>query len=333
MNEKIKARYLSLLQAACPNAFRADASREDAGETLVIQRALDHVEQRITEVMYAELRALRFVPVIPGIDPGEKTYTFMVLDRVGRAAPAGGRDRDAPRAEVFLSEITSGIKTYDAEYGYTVQELRNMAAAQKRGLNLALDTLRAETAALMIAHDIDSVVAFGDPLDARVRGFLNNASVTTDTAAVDWNVATPEELYAELLALANTQLIVSKETHQPDAILLPTKHWTLVGTTQFGTAGLKTVLDFFNDAMKSMGRSVSVASWPLLATADAARTGPRAVAYKRDVNVAGAIVPLAFQAQPPQARGKEWIIPCDGVCGGTAVKQPLGLYYRDGLDG
>jgi hypothetical protein len=76
---------------------------------------------------------------------------------------------------------------------------------------------------------------------------------------------------------------------------------------------------------------VTVESWPLLSTADAGRTGPRAVAYKRSVDVAGAVVPLAFQSQPPQAQGLEWLIPCEGVCGGAAVKQPLGMYYRDGL--
>jgi hypothetical protein len=314
-----------------PDRYSQLATRFDAGESVVIARSLDHVEQKITEVMYAELRALKLVPTIPGIDPGAKTYTFMVMDRVGQAEPSSERGKDLPRADVFLTENTSGIKSYGAQYGYTTQELREIAMAASRGVNIQLDVARAESAAKMIARKIDNVVAFGDPIDTRIKGFLNNASVTVDAAVGTWSGLTPEQLLAELYALANQQVIVSKEIFSPDVILLPTTQHLLVGTTPYGTAGLKTVLQFFNEAMANMGRQVSVESWPLLSTADAGRTGPRAVAYKRSVDVAGAVVPLAFQSQPPQAQGLEWLIPCEGVCGGAAVKQPLGMYYRDGL--
>jgi len=317
--ETLKPKYLPLAQ------------RFDAGETLVIQRSLDHIEQKVTDVLYAEMRALKYVPVIGGIDPGAKTYTFAVMDRVGRAAAAAERGRDLPRADVSLTENTSAIKPYGASYAYTTQELREIAMAAARGLNLALDQARAETAAQMIARKIDELVAFGDANDTRIKGFLNSSSVTVGAAAGTWSGLTDLQLLAELFALANTQLTVSKEVFSPDTILLPTAQHQLVATTPYGTAGLKTVLAFFNEAMREQGRNVEVASWPLLATADALRTGPRAVAYKRSADVAGAIVPLAFQAQPPQAQGLEWVVPCEAVCGGTAVKQPLGIYYRDGL--
>lgn len=306
-------------------------TRFDAGESIVIARSLDHVEQRLTEVMYTELRALKYVPTIPGVDPGAQSYTFLVMDRVGQAAAAAERGRDLPRSDVFLTENTSAIKPYGASYAYTTQELRAIALAASRGVNIQLDVARAETAAKMIARKIDSTVAFGDSVDTRIKGFLNNANVTLGSAVGTWDTLTPEQLLAELFALANQQVIVSKEIFTPDTILLPTAQHLLVGTTPYGTAGLKTVLQFFNEAMSNMGRRIEVASWPLLSTADASRTGPRAVAYLRNVDVAGAIVPLAFQAQPPQAQGLEWLIPCEGVCGGAAVKQPLGMYYRDGL--
>jgi len=307
------------------------ATRFDAGEQVVIARSLDHVEQRITEVMYTELKALRYVPTIPGIDPGAKTYTFAVMDRVGRAAAAAERGKDLPRADVFLTENTSAIKPYGAMYAYTTQELREIAMAAKRGMNLQLDVARAETAMKMIARKIDSVVAFGETNDSRIKGFLNNSNVAVGAAAGTWSGLTDLELLAELFALANDPVTASKEVFVPDTILLPVAQWQLVGTTPYGTAGLKTVLEFFNDAMKNMGRQVAVEPWPLLATADAGLTGPRAVSYVRSADVVGAIVPLAFQAQPPQAQGLEWQIPCEGLCGGAAVKQPLGVYYVDGL--
>lgn len=305
--------------------------RADAGESLVIARSLDHVEQHITETMYPELRALKYFPVIPGIDPGAKTYTFTVMNQVGRAEPVSERGKDLPNGDVYLSEHTSGIKAYGAKYSYTSQELREIAYASSRGVSIQLDTARANTVAQMLARKIDSTVAFGDPTDTRIKGVLNNASVTVESSPLAWEDMTAEELLVEMFELANRQVVISKETFESDTILLPTAHHQLVSTTPLGTAGIKTVMAFFMEAMREAGRSVSVQSWPLLALADAARTGPRAVAFKRSVEVAGAIVPAAFLAQPPQADDLEWKVPCECVCGGAAVKQPLGLYYRDGL--
>ena len=308
--------------------------REDAGETAVIQRALDYVEARATEVMYPELRAARFCPAIPEVPLGPRTFTFAVKDKVGRARRTSGAGRDLPKANVNLSENTSSIAGYGAAYTYTTEELRafDYARGTGRGPALSLDTERADTAMEMIARVIDSVIAFGDPDDSRIKGFLNNSNVTVSTAAINWNIATFAELLSELLALANNPVITSKETFVPDTILLPTAYLQLVQSV-LNAFGNKSVLQAFNEAMQAAGRRVSVESWPLLATADAVGTGPRAVSYVRDNKVVGSILPAIFIAQPPQAVGLEWEIPCEGVCGGAVVKAPLGVYYRDGLNG
>ena len=135
--------------------------RFDAGETGVIARSLDYVEKQITDVMFAEMRSLEFVPTIPGIDPGAKTYTFVVMNRVGVAAAASIRGKDLPRADINLSENTSAIATYGAAYGYTTAELREIAYAAARGVNIQLDVARAKVAGEMIARKIDCAHAAG----------------------------------------------------------------------------------------------------------------------------------------------------------------------------
>ena len=308
--------------------------REDSGESAVIQRALDYVSAKATEVMYAELRAARYVPTIGDVPLGPRTYTFAVQDVVGIAERVTGKAQDLPRANVSLSEATSAIQSYGAMYAYTTEELRafSYAAGTGRGPALSIDTARADAAQKMIARKLDSIVAFGDPRDSRVRGFLNDSAVTVSTAASNWNNATYAELLGELLALANEPVTVSKEVYKPDTILLPTAYLQLVQGTM-NALGSKNVLTAFMEAMRDANRNVTVESWPLLATADAAGTGPRAVSYVRDPDVAGSIIPALFIAQPPQAQGLEWQIPCEGICGGTAIKQPMGVYYRDGLNG
>jgi len=308
--------------------------REDSGESAVIQRALDYVSARATQVMYPELRAARFVPAISEIPLGPRTYTFTVQDRQGVAERVTGSGKSLPRANTTLSEVTVGIGSYGAAYHYTTEELRafSYAAGTGRGPALSIDTERANTSQLMIARKLDSVIAFGDPLDSRIKGFLNDSSVTVSTAAINWNNATFAELLGELVSLANDPVTVSKETFKPDTILLPTAYLQRVQEVM-NPLGNKSVLQAFNDAMQAAGRNVSVESWPLLATADAAGTGPRAVSYVRDVEVVGSIIPAMFIAQAPVLDGLEWKIACEGICGGAAIKAPLGVYYRDGLNG
>lgn len=316
------------------NLINSMSLREDAGETAVIQRALDYVAAKATEVMYPELRALRFVPEIGEVPLGARSFTFAVQDYQGIAEEVSGAGKSLPRANTSLSENTSTIKTYGMMYAWTTEELRafSYAAGTGRGPAISLDTSRAKAAQIGIARKLDSVIAFGDPRDSRIKGFLNDSGVTVSTAAINWNSATFAELLSEMLALANNPVVTSKETFTPDTILLPTTYLQLVQSV-LNPLGNKSVLQAFNESMQAAGRSVSVESWPLLATADAGLTGPRAVSYVRNKEIVGSIVPALFIAQPPQAVGLEWQVPCEGVCGGAVIRAPLGVYYRDGLNG
>jgi len=325
---RVNPRYAALIAGVSA----AQPLREDAGETAIIQRGLDYVQKQATEKAYAELRALQFVPVLSDVPVGASTVTWVLKDRAGIATRTGGKGGDLPRGNISLSENTTPIVNYGSEYAYTTAELRafDYYNGQGRGPAINLDTARGEVAAEMIARKIDRVVGFGDTEDSRIKGFANNSNVTVSAATATWATLTWEEMLDELFQLANNPVTVSKEVFRPNAILLPTAQWMLVSTT-YNSLGTKTVLELFNDAMRAQGRNISVESWPLLATADAAGTGPRAISYVKDAEVVGAVVPFMFLAQPPQPRGLEWVIPCEGACGGAIVKQPLGVYYRDGL--
>lgn len=331
-NEEQRVAYSRGVKPQYRNLVNGLGLREDAGETAIIQRGLDYVQKQATEVMYPELRALQFVPVMTDVPIGAATVSYAVKDRVGRAKRTGGKGGDLPRANISLTENTSAIAQYGASYAYTTAELRafDYYNGSGRGPAINLDTERAETAALMIARVIDNVVAFGDAEDSRIKGFANNSNVTVGAASAAWSTMTWEELLNELLTLANYPVTRSYEIWKPNTILLPTAQHQLI-TSTWNTLGSKTVAELFTEAMRAQGRSVEIASWPILSTADAGGTGPRAISYVKDVKVCGAIVPAAFIAQPPQPRDLEWVVPCEGLCGGSIVKQPLGVYYMDGL--
>ena len=313
------------------------ALRLDDATTAVAVRALDYPSQVLTEVLYAELRAQRFLPTIGDCPPGAKTYTWTLEDRVGQAAAASQRGLAPPRADVFINEFTSRVMNYNAQYGYTSQELRAILVMLARGFPLSIDVARAKAAAWMIAKVIDQTVAFGDAVDTTVQGFLNNSYTTILPALGPWASLTDVQLLAQLVALATTQMVASLEVFSADTIILPTAAMVQVTNRLMGSAGAQSVLSFFKQTMKAMrnGKDIDVFSWPLLNTAGAGSTPSvpiaRAVAYQRDVGNAGALVPLAFAATPPQAQGTDWTITVECECGGAVVRQPLGQLYMDGL--
>lgn len=322
----MSSKYLKFVQS------QAEQIRCDAGESAVVARALEHIEESITEVLYAELKAALYVPAIGGVDPGAAVYTWRQGDVVGLAARTGGRSGDLPRADAKVEEFSSRIESYGASYGYSIQQLREVALASRRGIMMQLDATYAKAAATMIARKIDNVIAFGDAdSNSTILGFLNNPNVTVQAAAGVWSGLSATALLAELFAMVNGVVVGSKEAIIPDTLLLPQVQLNLVSQTMMGVNSDRSVLSVFLQSQRDAGRPIEVAAWPLLEAANAARTGPRAVCFKRDVHIAGSLVPLPFEAQAPQPEGLEIRIPCEGRCGGSVVRRPAGLIYRDGL--
>lgn len=322
----MSSKYLKFVQS------QQEQIRCDAGESAVVARALEHIEEQIHEVLYADLRAATFVPAIGGVDPGASVYTWRQGDVVGLAKRTSGHSGDLPRADAKVEEFSSRIEGYGASYGYTIQQLREVALASRRGVKMNLDATYAKAAAEMIARTIDNVIAFGDAdSNGTILGFLNNPNVTLQAAAGLWSGLTATQLLAELFAMVNGVVVASKEAIIPDTILLAQAQLNIVSQTMMGVNSDRSVLSVFLESQRSAGRPIEVAAWPILETANAARTGPRGVCYKRDADIAGSLVPMPFEAQAPQPKGLEIVIPCEGRCGGSVIKRPVGVVYRDGM--
>ncbi len=309
------------------NALAA-GERFDADESAVLARELESIEREVTKTIYPELRGLQYVPMIPGIDPGSATYTWRRSDMVGKAKVMANRGDDIPRVDVSIGENYTPIRTVAQMYDYTTDELRAFALAKSRGSNLQLDTARAEAARLLIARELDEIVSIGIASIAGITGFINNGDVGIIAATAAWSTLTPQGILADLQRMERQVFTQSKEVLPADTIYLPLAQYALVAQTPLGVNNDKTVLDFF---LKNSMTIKAVMPWYRLTNAAVGSVTDRAVAARRDPAVAGAVVPLLFLAQPPQARGLGFDIPCEAKCGGTVVKQPLGMTYMDGV--
>ena len=92
-------------------AFRRN-ERFDADESAVLARQLESIEKVVSQVRYPDLKALQFVPLIPGIDPGAETYTWRLQDKVGVADRMELRDwksRRTPWTKRILSYVALAL--------------------------------------------------------------------------------------------------------------------------------------------------------------------------------------------------------------------------------
>ena len=313
----------------------------DDNETVQFARSLEEVNQQVFEVLYPELRALRFLPVNGKVDPGASFYTWMMMDKFGRAMAIEDFAADFPDIEVQAGQVTTPIKSYGDSYKYSVQELRAVAKARAMGLGYVdLDVARAKAAREACARELDTVIALGDSKYS-IPGFLTNPLVPKVTIADDvltghwaaYYAAHPDtggmKILQDLLILENYCWNKTKELEASTTMLLPTSLFKLIATTPISQLNpLNTILTVFKASAQHVRE---VESWPYL---EAAGTGddslkPRIVTYKRDPSRIEAVVPIEFAQQPPQPRNMAWRVNCETRTGGTVIRYPYSVCYCD----
>jgi hypothetical protein len=296
--------------------------RLDANETAIFSRQLEAIDAEMYEVMYPPAdQAVRLIPVNSSIPDGATSYTYRVFDQVGQAARIGNYATDLPRVDIQGREITSKIHSYGDSYGYSVQDLRAAAMAK-----LPLETQRAQAARLALMRKLDEVLFEGDA-DAGLTGFANNSdvdSVSADTG--DWATATGAEMLGDLLKLERAINAESKGQEMADALALPPAEFALISTTPLGDTSDKTVKEFF---LANSSSIKTIEPWWRLSTANAAGTGPRAIAYTKTPAKLEAIVPVEFESFPAEARNLEFIINCHMRTGGVVIRYPGSMRYMD----
>lgn len=312
--------------------FRADSSdplfRIDAGETAGFARQLEYIEAEIYKVDYPQNRAREFIPVDTTVPAWAETFTWRIYDWAGMAKIITRFADDLPAVDVMAAEITQKVQTMGGSFSYSLQDLR---AAVKLGMNL--ETEKGELSREAHENKIEDLSTFGDAA-AGLPGFLNNANVpilsAPGTLTGDWlnPATTPKEVLADMHTIANSVAITTKNTQKPDTMLLPFEHYAYVSTTQLNDFQETTILDAF---LKQSPFVRNVDQWLPLALADAARTGPRAMCYRRDPKVVRLVLPAPFNMLPPQAKNLAFTVPCESRIGGVSWRRPLAAVYADGI--
>lgn len=303
-------------------------TRFDSNETAFLERKLTQLRAKVFETVYADLLAVKFLPLASDIAPDATNYVWEVIDTRGRAKIG----LDAPRIDVIAGERSGKVRDISDSYGWQLDAMRT---AQRLGQDLSGQKLNAAKRA--IDEGIDEVLATGKRAsvqqngDYGMQGFINNPDVEAlgvinpDNDPWTMPSVTGLKVVQDLNLIVNTQINDAMQTIQCDTLLLAPHEFGIANSTPYSDSSDKTALRWF---LENNPYIKTVDQWHRLTGAGVGGKN-RAVCYRRDPLVLEGVVPLAFESLPPQAEGFEFVVNCRGRCGGTKIYQPLGVRYAD----
>jgi len=293
----------------------------DAGESIFFARELEHILARQHDIQYPELRARLFIPVNSEAGPGAESITYYQFDKVGIAKIIADYAQDLPRADVFGQKFTSPVESLGISFGYSVQEIRSSAMA-----NRSLPLMKADAARRAHEQLVDEIGALGDATTG-LTGFVNNANVPVGAALNGgWATATADQIIEDMNEPVTAMIAATNSTETPDSIILPVDAFTIVSQRRIPDADT-TILQFF---LRNNPWIRNVDHWYRLTGAGVA-SADRMVTYRRDPSKMELHIPQEFETFPVQERGLNFEVPTHSRIGGTVFYKPFAANYRDGL--
>jgi hypothetical protein len=298
--------------------------RADAGETALFARQLEYIRTKTYDVVYAETKALKYLPVSTDVPDGADSYVMRQWDMAGYAKIISSFADDLPSVTLLAQERAAKIVTLGNSYHYSIEEMKAAAYA-----GVPLTQKKAQAARMIHERKVDDLASSGDT-DAGLDGFINNANVTlVPPVNGDWDgAATSDEILEDLYELEWSIVIASKELFAPDTLLMAPEAYKILATKPYSTTIPDSILTIFLRNAKFIR---TVDQWHKLTDADAEGDGPRLIAYKKDPTVVEIVIPRPFTQEPPQVRNLSWVVNCHSRIGGVQIHYPLGIAYMDAV--
>lgn len=293
----------------------------DAGESIFFARELEHILTRQHDIMYPELRARLFIPVNNEAGPGAESITYYQFDKVGMAKIIADYASDLPRADVFGQKFTSPVESLGISFGYSLQEVRASAMA-----NRSLPTMKANAAREAHERLADEIGALGDATTG-LTGFVNNANVPVAAATNgSWATATADEMIEDMSESVTSMINSTNAVESPDTIVLPIDAFAIANQRRIPDTDI-TVLKFF---LQNNAWIRNIDHWYRLTGSGVGATD-RMITYRRDPSKMELHIPQEYETLPVQERDLNFVVPTHSRIGGTVFYKPFAALYRDGL--
>lgn len=305
-----------------------NSPRLDADQTVFFARELEHVKAKSYDVRYAELKARSLIPVSNEAGPGAESITYYQYDMFGVAKIIGTYAKDLPRADVRGKKFTSPVETVATSYGYTLQDIRAAAMANK-----PLEQRKANAARRAFEQTVNTIALFGNSA-YNLPGFLSNANIPNaavandgDGATTTWSTKTPDQILRDMNALVNGIVKLTKGAEVPTTLLLPVDQYTMIASTARSPNSDTTILEYFLDN----NPFIKEVDWVNELAGAGTGSTDLMVAYKRDPDAMTLEIPQEYEQLPVQEVGLEFLVPCHGRIGGCIMYYPLSASFGYGI--
>lgn len=300
----------------------------DADQTVFFARELEHVKAKSYDKKYPELKARILFPVSYEAGPGAEAITFYSYDMFGIAKIIGTYANDLPRADVRGQKFTSPVHSVATSYGYTLQDIRAAAMANK-----PLEQRKANAARRAAEQKLNAVAYNGDATH-NLPGLFANPNIpqnavpnTGSGSSTQWANKTPDQILLDLNNLANNIVATTYDTEHPDTIILPVAQYNYIASTARSQYSDKTILEYFKENNPYIKDVFSLND---LKGAGQGSTD-MAVAYRRDPDVVTLEIPQDYEQLPVQEKGLEFLVPCHMRVGGLIIYYPLAFAIAYGI--
>ena len=310
--------------------YNQEMRRLDANETSFVSEQLTLINNVAIQPNYSDLKAAQFIPFVFRNYTGIRRERFTCLEHWGKAAIVADCAADVPKA-------TSGMRSYDLK----IERLRScysicfeeMEAAIRTGT--PLDINHGQSVRRAIDEALDCALAYGFAA-TDVNGLLTNPDVSVIGLpnAGTWDTLTPEQVLANLEALANGGFAGGScsrpSSLNPNLILLDPVSYA--ATRQIYSAsfpGLTVGGVFLANTDSGI---TGIECWQKLSNTadDAIGNGgnPRVVSYRRDPAVLAAYLDTV-RAETPYQKCREMVHEFKQAIAGVNVRQPGGVTFAD----
>ena len=322
--------------------------KEDAGQTAAFARQLEHIIAKVYAAEFAQYKAYSLFPVNTEIGPGDLSYTYRMLSRMGNAVVVNaGNTKDLPNADIAAEEWPAQIITLGISYNFTVIDQASAAKAQ-----IAIEAEKAKAAREAIEALEEQIACTGYAATGTV-GVTNAPGVqqTTQVSTGTWAsqlktaLATPPSTSVPYPAVGAVSAIASDLLAQKQAIYSSTlgRH---KATTGLLPPNLYGILDgvprspaFTDDGILAYLERVTgleIDDWAILQSAGSIPGSGDAIGstnsyntlvmvYEKNPDVVQLMIAQPFVQLAPQPVGLALEIPCYSRIGGAMAILPLGV--------
>lgn len=296
--------------------YNAAALSLDAAPSLFFKRELEHIIPEMFEFEHARINARQIFPIDRSAGPAAEIITFRQITKTGVAKIISDYADDIPVVNVFGEEFTGKIRSIAIAAKWSLQEIRAASMAGR-----PLDRQQAEAARETMLRTENEVAFNGDAKHGLVGLFTDPNIPTAAISGAVWAGKAPLDILEDMNDCANDIVETTNDVEVPDTLIMPTKQFNQIASTNVGTGTDTTILRYFLNNNPYISTVMNVRELKGAGTAGV----DVMVAYNRNPSKLRLNVPLDMEQLAPEQKGLTTHVPYHMRIGGLTVTKPLSI--------